>query len=120
MDNFVDFRRYLPIASVAALSILMSIVAYGGHVPPSIAAHGVDKVLHLAMSFLLTLALGRALRGRVALAAIAVLSVLAIDEYAQRFSSVRSSDWADLAADFAGSMLAIACARAQRARRLRL
>lgn len=85
----------------------MSIYAYAGHVPPAVAAHGVDKVLHLTMSFVLTIGLGRALRGRVVIAALAVFAMLAIDEYCQRFSPHRSSDWGDLLADALGCLLAM-------------
>lgn len=101
----------LPIALTAGLAVLMSLVAYAGHIPTSVAAHGIDKVLHFAMSFLLALALGRALRGRVRLGALLVFAVLALDEYLQRFSAHRSSDWGDLLADLVGCVLAVAIAR---------
>src|SRR4051812_40629408 len=97
-------HRFIPIALTAGLAVAMSIFAYAGHVPPTVAAHGLDKVLHLTMSFVLTIGLGRALRGRVALAALAVFAMLAIDEYLQRFSSHRSSDWGDLLADAVGCL----------------
>lgn len=101
-------RRFLPLSIAAALAITMSLFAYSGHVPPEIAAHGIDKLLHAAMTFTLTLCLGRALRGRIALAASLVFAVFAVDEFLQRFSASRTSDWGDLLADGVGSTLAIA------------
>lgn len=109
-------RSVLPIALTAGLAVAMSFVAYAGHVPSAVAGHGIDKVLHLAMSLILTLALGRALRGRVVLAAAAVFAVLALDEYLQRFSAHRSSDWGDLTADFVGCALAIVLRTTERLR----
>lgn len=113
----VSERRFLPLALTVALAIGLSLVAYAGYVPPTIAAHGIDKVLHLTMGFLLAFALGLALRGRIVLAGALVFVPLALDEYFQRFSAARSSDWGDLLADALGVVLAIAGAAALRSRR---
>lgn len=104
-------HRFLLIALAAALALTMSILAYAGHVPPAVAAHGIDKILHLTMSLVLAIGLGRALprssRARGVVAALAVFALLAIDEYCQRFSAHRSSDWGDLLADALGCSLAV-------------
>jgi VanZ family protein len=117
MTKLTYDRRLVPIAAVVTLAIAMSIVAYAGHVPPTIAAHGIDKILHAAMGFALTFCLGRALRGRFIFAACTVLVVLTADEYLQRFSAYRSSDWFDLLADLVGSSVAIAVGKRMALRR---
>lgn len=109
-------RRYLPLAVAAGAVVLMSTVAYTGRVPAFVAAHGIDKVLHATMTFTLTLLLARALRGRALLAAVLVMVPVAIDEYMQRFSPSRSSDWSDLVADFVGVALALGWRSALRRR----
>ena len=93
--------------------VALSLVAYAGHVPAFIAAHGIDKVLHAAMSLTLTALLARGLGGRAVLAGALVIAPLAIDEYMQRFSASRSSDYGDLVADLLGVLLAIAIARSR-------
>jgi VanZ family protein len=108
MTKLAYDRRLLSFSAAVLLAIAMSIVAYAGHVPPTVAAHGIDKVFHAAMGFALTLLLGRALRGRFVLAGCAVLVALATDEYLQRFSAYRSSDWFDLLADVVGGSHALA------------
>ena len=95
----------------AILDVAISTLAYTSHVPSFLSSHGIDKVLHATMTLTLTLLLARALRGRVLLAAIMIMTPVAIDEYMQRFSPSRSSDWADLIADVVGVMLAITITR---------
>jgi hypothetical protein len=105
MPTRAELRRpALPFAVAATTAVAVSIAAYAGMVPGFVAAHGVDKVLHAATGAMLTWLLARALRGRVLLAALLVVVPLAIDEYLQRYSAVRSSDWGDLAADVAGAV----------------
>jgi VanZ family protein len=91
--------------------VTTSTAAYTGAIPSLVAGHGIDKVLHATMGATLTFLLARALRGRTALAALLVLVPLATDEYLQRFSRMRSSDWGDLAADVVGALLAVAIPR---------
>ncbi|HVH45610.1 MAG TPA: VanZ family protein [Labilithrix sp.] len=118
MVKAAEERRFIPLTIAVGFVIALSAVAYAGHVPRAVAAHGIDKILHAAMSFTLTMLLGRALRGRAWLAGLIVFVPLAIDEYLQRFSASRSSDWADLIADVLGIALAIALSRARRASRI--
>jgi VanZ family protein len=100
--------RVLPFCVAVVVVVALSTVAYSGKIPSLITGHGIDKVVHGAMGATLTFLLARALRGRAVLAALLVLVPLATDEYLQRFSPMRSSDWGDLAADVAGALLAIA------------
>jgi len=98
---------------VAVLVVIaLSLAAYSGRIPSFVATHGIDKVVHATMGATLTFLLARALHGRAVLAALLVLVPLAMDEYLQRFSQTRSSDWGDLAADVVGALLAIALHRA--------
>lgn len=99
--------------------VALSVAAYSGRIPSLVTGHGIDKVVHATMGATLTFLLARALRGRAVLAALLVLLPLAVDEYLQRFSHMRSSDWGDLAADVAGALLAIAIHRALSAARSR-
>lgn len=108
--------RTAPFLAAVAAVIMISNAAYAGRIPPLIASHGLDKVLHAAMAAGLTFLLARVLGGRAWLAAALVLLPLATDEYLQRYSPARSSDWADLAADIVGALIAVAIYRA-RARR---
>lgn len=103
--------RVLPFVAAVALVVVTSIAAYSGKVPAFVASHGIDKVVHAAMGAVLTFSLARVLRGRAVLAAVLVLVPLATDEYLQRYSPMRSSDWGDLAADVAGALLAVAIVR---------
>jgi VanZ family protein len=95
------------LAAVAGV-IGVSVAAYAGLTPPALSSHGVDKVLHATMAAVLTFCLARAMKGRAALAAILVMIPVGIDEYLQRFSHRRSSDWGDLAADVVGALLVVA------------
>jgi VanZ family protein len=95
-------RRGFSFFVAVGLVVALSIVAYRGGVPGFVAAHGADKVLHAAMGFTLALLLTRALRGRALLAAAVVFVPIALDEYLQRFSATRTSDWSDLIADIVG------------------
>jgi VanZ family protein len=100
-------RPAVPFLLAVATAVGVSVAAYAGMVPPFVSAHGVDKVLHAATGATLTWLLARVLGGRVWLAALLVLLPLATDEYFQRFSATRSSDWADLGADGLGAAVAI-------------
>jgi VanZ family protein len=104
-------RRSAPFVFAACCVVAMSVVAYSGLVPPYVARYRIDKVLHAAMGFTLTFLLARALGGRALLAAVLVFVPVAVDEYFQRYSACRSSDWADLAADVVGIALAVALSR---------
>jgi len=108
-------KRALPFVAAVALVIAISVLAYNGGVPSFVARLGLDKVLHAAMGFALTALLARALRGRAVVAGVIVMLPLATDEYLQRFSESRSSDWADLAADIIGVTLAILVVRGRAA-----
>ena len=111
--------RTAPFVFAACCVVAMSVVAYSGVVPPYVAKYRLDKVLHAAMGFTLTLLLARALRGRALLAAVVVFVPVAVDEYLQGYSACRSSDWADLAADVVGIATAVALSwRIERARAL--
>ena len=111
--------RALPFLAAVAVVLSVSTVAYAGRVPRLIAGHGIDKVLHTTMAATLTLLLARALRGRTWLAALLVLVPLALDEYLQRYSLSRSSDWADLAADVLGAIVAVVAHRTVAERSIR-
>ena len=113
----LDRRRYVPFALAMAAVVGVSAAAYTSHLPALLGAHGVDKVLHATMGMTLTLLLGQALRGRAVLAGLLVMVPLAVDEYLQRFSSARSSDWADLLADVVGVLIAMAVTSALASRR---
>ncbi|MBS2015458.1 MAG: VanZ family protein [Deltaproteobacteria bacterium] len=110
--------RTFPIAAASLAVVLISIAAYAGRIPAALTAHGVDKVLHASMAAVLTGCLARALRGRALLAALLVMAPLALDEYLQRFSSRRSSDWGDLVADLAGAFAVVAISALWKRRRL--
>jgi VanZ family protein len=99
--------RYAPFALAALAVVGISVAAYTGHTPIALSMHGIDKVLHASMTLTLTYLLGRALKNRAWLAGILVMVPVSIDEYMQRFSSARSSDWWDLAADLTGVTIAI-------------
>lgn len=104
--------RALHFCVAVLVVVALSVAAYGGRMPSFVAGHGIDKVVHATMGATLTFLLARALRGRAVLAAFLVLVPLAMDEYLQRFSHMRSSDWGDLAADVIGALLAVAIHRA--------
>jgi hypothetical protein len=98
-------------AAHLALVVAISIGAYTGVLPTAIAAvPQLDKLGHAiligGLAFFLDGALGhRALlreRAFPRLAPVLVLMVAGIEEYAQRFSSRRSSSWGDYAADVVG------------------
>lgn len=110
-------RRVRPFAIAVGVVVAISVAAYAGQIPSFVAAHGVDKVLHATMGATLTFLLTRALRGRAAVAAVMVMIPLALDEYLQRFSATRSSDWGDLAADVTGVMLGVILHHARTLRR---
>lgn len=114
MTSIAPTRRShtAPFLAAVAVVIVISNAAYAGMIPPLVASHGLDKVLHAAMGAGLTFLLARVLGGRAWLAAVLVLVPLAIDEYFQRYSPTRSSDWADLAADIVGALVAIGIHRA--------
>jgi VanZ family protein len=108
-----------------AFVLLTSLGAYLGSLPtqlPSwphadLAGHA---VLVGMVAFFLAGAL--ALRGRAGwIAPVAVLACAGIEEWAQRFSPLRSSSWVDFAADVIGvcvlSWLARACTRPRRSSR---
>lgn len=103
--------RAAPLALSVAAFVVGSGVAYSGGLPGFAARHGVDKVLHATAAGTLTFFLARVLAGRAWLAAALVLVPLAIDEYMQRYSPLRSSDWGDLAADAVGALAAAAFVR---------
>lgn len=103
--------RALPLLAAVATFGAVSAVAYAGRIPAFVSARGIDKLLHASMGATLTLCLAHALRGRAAIAGVLVLVPLAVDEYLQRYSAARSSDWNDLAADVVGIVLAIALYR---------
>lgn len=100
-------KRFLGFGIAVTTVILTSIAAYGARIPPQVSEHGLDKVLHAAMGAILTYLLARAIAPRhAAIAALVVFVPLAADEYLQRFSTARSSDWGDLFADALGIVLA--------------
>jgi len=106
--------------ALASLGVVgVSAAAYTGHIPHVFSSHGVDKALHATMTFTLTFLLARLLRSRAVLAGLIVMIPVGIDEYAQRFSTSRSSDWLDLAADLVGVLLAIFVVHRTTRRRLR-
>ncbi len=111
MISRIAVHRYAPFALAAALVVVGSFVAYAGGIPTFVAASGADKVLHAVMSFTLTFLLVRARGGQARWVGAAVFVVLALDEYAQRFSPNRSSDWNDLIADLIGILFAVALSR---------
>ncbi len=116
MTSIVAPLRSRTFPFVAAVSgvVLASMAAYAGKTPHALTAHGVDKVVHASMTAVLTFLLTRALKGRAGLAALLVMVPVGIDEYFQRYSSNRSSDWGDLAADLVGALLVVAIYRLRR------
>lgn len=104
-------HRYASFALAVALVIALSCFAYAGGAPGFVAAHGLDKVLHAAMGFTLTFLLARARPGQAPLAGVVVFLPIALDEYLQRFSASRSSDWNDLLADVIGITAAVLLTR---------
>lgn len=100
--------RFAPFALASLAVLVLSIAAYTGHVPAFVSGHGIDKLLHATMSATLTALLARALNGRVAAAALFVMVPIGADEYLQRYSGTRASDWGDIVADLVGIALAIA------------
>src|SRR5688500_18579937 len=103
--------RTFPFVAAACSVIAVSIAAYSGLTPTALSSNGVDKILHATMGAILTFCLARALKGRAALAAVLVMIPLGIDEYLQRFSPRRSSDWGDFAADLASALLVVVVSR---------
>ena len=97
-------------AGAAVMVIAVSIAAYAHALPSWIAPGNADKVFHFAMGGVLAFFLDRALRGRSAwssrfappLSSVLVLVPLGVDEYLQRFSTVRSSSIWDFVADVTG------------------
>lgn len=113
-------KRFLGFGVAVGAVILTSIAAYGAKIPPQISEHGVDKILHATMGAILTYLLARAIAPRHAgIAALVVFVPLAADEYLQRFSASRSSDWGDLFADALGIVLAAWAVHRTTRRRLR-
>jgi hypothetical protein len=106
-------------AASIVLVVSMSILAYAGRVPAWVAPNDFDKVLHFSMCGALVFFLDRALGGRNAwrgtwappLAALLILVPVAIEEYLQRLSPVRSSSIWDFTADAAGAVVMTIFAR---------
>lgn len=97
-------------------------LAYARGVPAVVAVRGLDKVLHCAMTTVLTALLDRAMKQRpvsrarwgasVPCAAVVVMVPVGIEEWAQRFSTCRTSSIDDFAADALGAALGVVLARA--------
>jgi VanZ family protein len=104
--------------SAVALVVAVSIVAYRDALPEWIAPGNVDKVLHFSMAgtlaFFLDGALGRRTVWRIPLAAVIVLVPIAIEEYLQRLSPVRTSSIFDFLADVGGVTVAMLAVRVPR------
>lgn len=107
---------FAPFLAALGLVAVGSCAAYAGLMPSFVGEVGLDKVLHAGMGFTLTLLLARALGGRRWLAAVLVFLPVAADEYLQRFSSARTSDWNDLLADVVGIAVAVGLTRGVSAR----
>ena len=100
---------------VGAGGAALSLIAYLWGLPASLIGNGGDKVVHFTLGGLLAFFLDGALRRRmllrVPLAAVVILVPAGIEEWAQRFSSHRSSSIWDYAADCAGVFVFIALSR---------
>ncbi len=99
--------RFGPFVLAVVAFTVISVFAYAGMMPRVLTMGGVDKILHATMGATLTFFLARALSGKKWLAMAFVLVPLAIDEYLQRLSTSRSSDWGDLLADAIGALVAV-------------
>jgi VanZ family protein len=98
----------------------LSLLGYMEGLPVGITKGGVDKVVHFLAGGLLAFFLDGALRRRmlfkgesysVPVAVVVLLIPAAIEEWAQRFSSNRSSSIWDFAADVAGVIVLTALSR---------
>lgn len=92
----------------------LSLAAYGNELPAWVTTTtGVDKLLHVAVGGMLAFFLDGALarrsvalgRVRLPLAAVVILVPTAVEEFLQRYSTTRSSDPLDFAADVVGVAL---------------
>lgn len=114
-------RWWLAVGSAVACALAMGHVAYARGVPGFVAAVGVDKALHFAMGAILAGLLDGALRGRgvvargraatMPLAALLVIVPVGIEEWAQRFSTTRTSCIEDFLADVFGVIVGIGLSR---------
>jgi hypothetical protein len=113
-------KRFFRIGLAAQLTfvILMGTGAYVGFLPTGLAAvPHLDWVLHAVfiggVAFFLDGALGHRplARGVGSLAGAVVMGVAGFEEWAQRFSSRRSSSWGDFIADAIGIVVLVWLAR---------
>ena len=112
MNDAVPQRTWwLAFALVCSVTVLLSFIAYSGHMPQEIPEKQLDKGLHFAIGGGLAATLDGALRRRnvrsVPLAAIVVVVPAAIEEWAQRFSTSRTSSLGDFVADVTGVVCCI-------------
>lgn len=106
-------------SAAVALVIVLSAAAYRQSLPTWLGDGDTDKVLHFAMSGTLAFFLDGMLRARPAwrgsfappLASVLVIVPVGIEEFLQRYSPSRTSDFWDFAADVAGVTCFILVAR---------
>lgn len=94
------WKWWIAFAAVAAFAFALTAFAYAGQLPGQFFER--DKPVHFAIAGLLAFCLDRATGARSLKWILALLVVLAIEEYTQRFSVHRSSSFLDYAADVAG------------------
>ena len=105
-------QKAFTVAFLAAVALVtaLSARAYSHGLPAWLGAGHTDKVLHFAMAGTLAFFLDGMLRGRPAwrgsfappLASLLVIVPVGIEEFLQRYSTSRTSDIWDFAADVAG------------------
>jgi hypothetical protein len=108
-------QYWIGFASAVALVVVVSFVAYRDALPAWVAPGNMDKVLHCCMAgilaFFLDGALGKRSVWKIPLAAVIILVPIAIEEYLQRLSPVRTSSIFDFLADVTGVTIAMIAVR---------
>lgn len=108
-------------AAAVAVMLVGAVAAYSHGVPALPLVRGMDKMLHFAMTALLSGLLDGALAGRglaiegraagVPASAVAILVPVSVEEYLQGFSSMRTASVEDWVADALGVVAGITVSR---------
>jgi VanZ family protein len=115
------WRWWAGFALVIAIAVYMTRLAYAGDLPSAFARiPQSDKAIHFTVTGMLAFFLDGALRRRmifrgsafpVPLGAVAILVPAGIEEYLQRYATLRTSSLWDFAADLAGVVVLVSLSR---------